>query len=215
MVQRGWSDEEIAQGLLARQPEALEKLIGRYSREVYYFIRLILGGVGTAQDAEECTNDLFIAAWQEIESYAPGRGTFRTWLIMRARYIALDRRRQLQRRQASVASWQEATSGWGTHESLRRPGEFGQGEARDVGMEALLEQSEQREELQRALEMLPTFDRHLVYLRYFKFATTEEIAAKTGLTKHAVETRLWRARKSLKEALEEHARERIQATRMV
>jgi RNA polymerase sigma factor (sigma-70 family) len=214
MVQSDWPDEEIPAGLLMQRPEALEALIARYSREVYYFIRLVLGGVGTPQDAEECTNDLFVAVWQEIESYAPSRGTFRTWLIMRARYIALDRRRQLQRSQANTSPWQDATlGGWPARESAYRPGAFGQGEARDAGMETLLEQSERREELERALAMLPEFDRHLVYLRYFQFATTEEIAAKTGLTKHAVDTRLWRARKSLKEALEERSGERVQPAR--
>jgi RNA polymerase sigma-70 factor (ECF subfamily) len=69
-------------------------------------------------------------------------------------------------------------------------------------MEHLIEQGERREELRMALAMLPELDRQLVYLRYFKFATTEELAAKTGLTRHAVDTRLWRARKNLREALE-------------
>jgi RNA polymerase sigma-70 factor (ECF subfamily) len=74
-------------------------------------------------------------------------------------------------------------------------------------MEHLLEQSEKREELYQALATLPELDRQLIYLRYFKFASTEELAAKTGLTRHAVDTRLWRARKSLREALKEHSYE--------
>jgi len=215
MVQRGWSDEEIAQGLLERRTEALEMLIARYSREVYYFIRLVLGGIGTPQDAEECTYDLFMAAWQEIESYAPDRGTFRTWLIMRARYIALDRRRQLQRRQAGTPIWRNGSLEWPVHEAGLAADELGRGESRDVSMETLLEQSERRDELRRALEILSELDRHLVYLRYFKYATTEEIMAETGLTRHAIDTRLWRARKSLKEALQERSRERMQSPRTV
>jgi RNA polymerase sigma factor (sigma-70 family) len=74
-------------------------------------------------------------------------------------------------------------------------------------MEHLIEQSERREELSLALAMLPELDRQLIYLRYFKFASTEELAAKTGLTRHAVDTRLWRARKKLLEALTERASE--------
>lgn len=74
-------------------------------------------------------------------------------------------------------------------------------------MEHLIEQSERREELRLALAMLPELDRQLIYLRYFKFASTEELAAKTGLTRTAVDTRLWRARKSLREALRERAHE--------
>ncbi|WP_322480781.1 sigma factor, partial [Thermogemmatispora sp.] len=99
MVRQDWSDEDLVQQLKERNPDALETLIARYSRELYYFIRLILNGVGVAQDAEECVNDLFVAAWQEIETFDASRGTLRTWLTMRAKYIALDRRRQLCRRQ--------------------------------------------------------------------------------------------------------------------
>ena len=92
-------DDVLHQGLLERNPRALEILIRRYSREMSYFVRLVLDASGTAQDAEECANDLFVAAWQDIGSYDPARGSLRTWLTMRAKYIALDRRRQITRRQ--------------------------------------------------------------------------------------------------------------------
>src|SRR5205807_10348618 len=99
MVRQDWSDDDLAQRLHERDPEALETLISRYSREIFYFIRVVLDGIGVTQDAEECVNDLFVAVWQEIDSFDPIRGTLRTWLTMRAKYIALDRRRQLCRRQ--------------------------------------------------------------------------------------------------------------------
>src|SRR5258708_18622542 len=95
MVRMDWSDEGLAQRLQQRDPDALETLISRYSREVYYFIRLVLDGVGVAQDAEECVNDLFVAVWQEIDTFDPERGTLRTCITMRALYIALGPRRQL------------------------------------------------------------------------------------------------------------------------
>src|SRR5450432_2689709 len=102
MVRHDWSDDDLARRLLERDPEALETLIFRYSREVFYFIRLVLDGVGVAQDAEECVNDLFVAVWQEIETFDMNRGALRTWMTMRAKYIALDRRRHLSRRQTHI-----------------------------------------------------------------------------------------------------------------
>src|SRR6516225_5988201 len=114
MVRLDWSDEDLAQRLQKRDPEALETLISRYSREVYYFIRLVLDGVGVAQDAEECVNDLFIAVWQEIDTFDLLRGTLRTWLTMRAKYIALDRRRQLCRRQAHSIQSADEDRQWNT-----------------------------------------------------------------------------------------------------
>ncbi|GCF11818.1 DNA-directed RNA polymerase sigma-70 factor [Dictyobacter arantiisoli] len=215
MVRHEWSDEDLAQRLQERNPEALETLISRYSREVFYFIRLVLDNVGVAQDAEECVNDLFVAVWQEIDTFDVVRGTLRTWLTMRAKYIALDRRRQLSRRQVHNVQSADEIRQWSSSDgSGSRKSSGYDFEARatlpphpEASMENLLEQSERREELRLALATLPELDRFLIYHRYFKFASTEELAAKTGLTRHAVDTRLWRARKSLREALKEHSHE--------
>jgi RNA polymerase sigma-70 factor (ECF subfamily) len=218
MVRQEWSDDDLVQRLHERDPEALETLISRYSREVFYFIRLVLDGIGVAQDAEECVNDLFVAVWQEIDSFDPGRGTLRTWLTMRAKYIALDRRRQLCRRQTHNLQSADESRQWASSDGGGGRKVFGgRGYNTDnrvtlpphpeSSMEYLLEQSERREELSLALATLPELDRYLIYQRYFKFASTEELAAKTGLTRHAVDTRLWRARKSLRETLKEHANE--------
>jgi RNA polymerase sigma-70 factor (ECF subfamily) len=209
MVQDDWPEDALYAGLVARDQQALEALIRRYAREITYFIRLLLNGVGTAQDAEECASDLFVTAWQEIESFTPTRGSLHTWLTMRAKYIALDRRRQLQRRQATVTSLDGETTV--NRNGDTRSGERHVAQLTDHNMEGILEQRERREELRAALEALPDLDRYLVYMRYFRLASTEEISVKTGLSRHAIDTRLWRARKTLRDALEEQTYERVRA----
>jgi len=214
MVRLDWSDEDLTKRLHERDPKALEALISKYSREIFYFIRLVLDGVGVAQDAEECVNDLFVTVWQEIDTFDSTRGTLRTWLTMRAKYIALDRRRQLCRCQThNVQSSDEMNGCHLAENNGNLPSSmwnYDLGRAAllshsDASMENLLEQSERREELRRALATLPELDRFLIYQRYFKFASTEELATKTGLTRHAIDTRLWRARKSLRDTLQGHA----------
>ncbi len=222
MVQDGWLDEsQLIQGLQARDDGILERLIAQYSHELFYFIRLILEGVGSIQDAEECVNDLFVAVWQDFGSFDPARGALRTWLTMRAKYIALDRRRHLMRRNPSgslvvsqLAEQAAAQERVGAEELRQQESVLHQ--RPDPSIESLLEQREQRAEVHRALERLPEVDRLLVYLRYFQLATIEEIAARTGLSKHAVDTRLWRVRKSLREALQEQVYDTpVKATRRV
>lgn len=60
--------------------------------------------------------------------------------------------------------------------------------------------SQQLEKLRIAWATLPDLDRYLLYQRYFKYASTEELATRTGLTRHMVDTRLWRARRSVRKA---------------
>ena len=209
MTEETWLDDQrLIHGLRARDYHSLEALIQHYSRELFYLACLILAGVGAAQDAEECLNDLFVAVWQEFDAFDPARGSLRTWLMMRAKYIALDCRRQLLRRQqddVSVVVLHEEYSLAQEQRSLESLSyqQKAYSQLTTAGVDVLLEQQERYEELRRALEQLPSFDRLLIYRRYFQFASIKEIAVYTGLTRHAVEARLWRARMVLREALQE------------
>jgi RNA polymerase sigma factor (sigma-70 family) len=209
-VHEEWTDEALYKGLVAREARALEALIRRYSREMSYFIRIVLEGVGTLQDAEECANDLFIAAWREIDSYDSARASLRTWLTMRAKYIALDKRRQVQRRHAGVISLDgERKKSSGESNGSEVPALY----LSDNSMEGLVEQQERREELDRALNELNALDRRLVLMRYFQLTPTEQICAETGLTRPAIDTRLWRARKVLRDTLGGYSHERVRPVR--
>jgi RNA polymerase sigma-70 factor (ECF subfamily) len=212
-VQDCWDDHALYQGLLAQDARALEALIGRYSRELTYFVRMVLAGVGTAQDAEECVADLFMTVWDEIEDFDASRGALGAWLSMRAKYLALDRRRHILRRMGLGGS--AAASGGSMRAA--HPADIaiclaaGDSEA---SVDSLIERRERQEELRRVLEELPELDRLLIYLRYFRLASTEEIATRTGLTRRAIDTRLWRTRRHLRvalEAFEEQAHGHIRA----
>ena len=211
MVHDDSPDDVLYQGLLERNPRALEILIRRYSREMSYFIRLVLDASGTSQDAEECANDLFVAAWQDIASYDPARGSLRTWLTMRAKYIALDRRRQITRRQQVAMMSLEGSEYSGNREGESLALDISAGASSEHSMEHLVEQRERHDELRQALAGLPELDRQLVYLRYFQLASTEDICQRTHLSRHAIDTRLWRARKALRDVLEERLHGRVRA----
>lgn len=204
-------DDALYRGVLERNQRALEALMRRYSREMSYFARVVLDTVGTPQDAEECASDLFVTVWREIDSYDPARGSLRTWLTMRTKFIALDRRRQIQRRQHLATTSLDAGDMAAGRGGDGRGGEPAAAHLADVSMEGLLEQRERREELREALESLSSLDLKLVYMRYFQLVSTEDICAATGLSRHAIDTRLWRARKALREALQEKTHEAVRA----
>jgi DNA-directed RNA polymerase specialized sigma24 family protein len=96
MIYDDWPEETLYQGLLNRDQASLAELIRLSSRELSHFIRDVLGNTATPQDLRECVRDVFVTVWQEIGSYDQTRESLRTWITMRAKYIALDRRRKAQ-----------------------------------------------------------------------------------------------------------------------
>lgn len=168
-------DRSIYRGLCRRDPEALETLIRLYSRSLLYTIRCILGGVGTTEDAEEVLGDLFALVWYEIDSYDPGRASLGTWIRMRAKYAALDRRRQLRRRLDSVPLLDGC---------MASPEKSGPDRA-------------ERWDLDEILGTLDREDFELVCRRYFLQDSLGEISAQLGLSVNAVRNRLWRIRRRL------------------
>ena len=169
-------DRSLYRRLRKRDPRALEELMQCYSRRLLDLIRRILGGLGTLQDAEEVLADTFCIAWYHIEEYDPQRASLATWIWMRAKYTALDRRRKIRRRRDTVPLLEER----------RPPG---------ASMEGL-DQAD-RWDLHWVLDSLPQLERELVYRRYFLQQTLGEIAEEVDLSVNAVRNRLWRTRKRL------------------
>ncbi|MBA3825518.1 MAG: sigma-70 family RNA polymerase sigma factor [Ktedonobacterales bacterium] len=214
MNQDEWSDAAIAAGLRRQDPTALEAIVVRYSREIFYFIRMVLSNVGALQDVEECVNDLFVSVWQESAAFDATRGSFRTWLTMRAKYLALDRRRHLLRRQVATVDLASFDGDADRVDQLSERSDHGERWRSQEpwaadSLDAVVERREEHARLHQALARLPELDRQLMYLRYFRLKSTEDIAAQTGLSKHAIDTRLWRVRKQLKVTLWEPSHGRV------
>lgn len=177
------TDEEILLGLRRRDPTALAALFDAFVDPVYRLVCRILDGAGSPQDAEESTNDVFQAAWEQIGQFDPARAPLRTWLLMLAKYVALKRRRKLRPPAGDDLSLEQEP-----------PGAEGQPEAE-------LARAEERRTIQAALDELPPVDKQLVYRRYFLGERVDRLAEALGLSRQAADNRLWRARKSLRARL--------------
>ncbi|MDW7684597.1 MAG: sigma-70 family RNA polymerase sigma factor [Bacillota bacterium] len=166
-------------------------LMEKYTSPIHMLISRILAGVGTAQDTEECCSDVFVTAWEQAGRYNANRAPLKTWLLMIARYRALDRRKTLLKQSNLNAA--------------------------DVELETLpdgadtpelhLIHAEERSSVLHALEELKPLDKELVYRRYFLFEPVNKMAKELGLTRQAADNRLWRARKMLREHISENLKE--------
>src|SRR6266581_2961294 len=84
------SEQMLVQQLLAGDERAIRNLYGRFGRPVYTLgLRLL----GSAEAAEELTQDVFLAAWRKAARFDPARGRLSTWLMAIAHNMAVDRLR--------------------------------------------------------------------------------------------------------------------------
>lgn len=181
-------DQHLADALRRRLPSALEQLMGKYGNVVYGLVSRIMAGVGRTEDVEECVSDVFLAVWKRIDEYDMAKGSLRTWLLILAKYSALDVRRKMLRRPGGEPFEGCATAG-----------------ARSV--EETVISKEASAEMIALVNALPEPDRTIFYRRYFYYESLEQISKGLRMTGKAVENRLYRMRKMFKAMLGEGRQE--------
>jgi RNA polymerase sigma factor (sigma-70 family) len=154
---------------------SFERLYRRHLPEVY---RYVLRDVGNRADAEEVTQNAFLDAYRALgRGHTPEKP--RAWLFGIAKNATRRRYRTLSRRPHEV--------------------ELGH----DL-MESVAEaERPQLEELRAAVSSLPSTHQQVLFLREIEGLSYAEIANRMDLSHAAVETLLFRARRSLRGRLEE------------
>jgi RNA polymerase sigma factor (sigma-70 family) len=164
-----------AVALRSSSPERMcEALYRRHAKDVY---RYTLGLLDRPADAEDATQTTFLNAYRALERGERPRNT-RTWLNA----IALNVCREYYRR------------------ARRRPNEVSLEE--DLGELVLDPPALAIGDVIRGLRQLPFNQRAALVMREFEGRSLTEIAAELELSSSAVETLLFRARRSLREQLD-------------
>ena len=172
-------DVQLVQALQARQNGAMEQFQTAYTPLLRYIIAPILAD---ERDREECLSDVLLRVWDSISTFDPKRAALTTWLTHLARNAALNRRRSNERRRDS-GSLEETVP-----------------DTADGPEQALLK-AETAQAMWAAVERLGRKDRELFLRKYYYYQPTAQIAAESGLTVRAVEGKLYRIRKHLREEL--------------
>jgi RNA polymerase sigma-70 factor, ECF subfamily len=166
-------DAQVADWLqrgLQGDEAACAALYERFSPAVQ---RLCLGLLGSADDAEEVTQDSFVYALRNLARYDPAKSAFSSWLYT----IALSRCRNKRRRK-----WLAAL-----------PLELLGAEPRTAGdrqVEATLARRGVRDQLWSALQALPPHLREAVALRYVAEMRYKEIGQAVGCNPKTAESRV-------------------------
>ena len=175
------SDEQVVERVLAGDTSLFEILMRRYNQRLF---RVSRGILTDDAEAEDVVQDAWVRAYRELAGFR-GEARFSTWLTRIACHEALARARK-RRRLVSI-------DGGGPPEP---PTE-------DRSPERELENRELQAVLRDAVEVLPDPLRAVFCLRDIEGLSTEETADALGLTIENVRVRLHRARRSLRQSLDE------------
>lgn len=82
--------DKLVQQFKNKDPQAFETLYEMYHKNVS---GIVFNIVRDQEVAEEVTQDVFIKAWNNSESYSAKKGRFFTWILNIARNAAIDKTR--------------------------------------------------------------------------------------------------------------------------
>src|SRR4051794_20240280 len=165
-----------AESMIAAR-RSLDELYRSHAAEVYRYAYAVLGN---HSDAEDVTQTTFVNALRALERGERPRKPS-NWLITITHNVMLQRFRQQQVRPTEVEL------------------------IREVAQEPAESERPSMEELVRALQRIPQGQREALVLRELEGRSYDEIAQTLDLTKSALETLLFRARRSLADELENAA----------
>ncbi len=168
---------------IAGNEDAITMLVRQYEGSIF---RLALSIVGNATEANEITQDTFIAALRALPAYEEQK-SFKAWLFTIAVNQSrshLRKRKALERLKASLTT-------------LFRV-EF----QKQILPEEMVIQNEKEAALWNSLHQMDEKHRIVVVLRYFHELSMTEISEVLGIREGTIHSRLHNAREKLKTALE-------------
>lgn len=95
-------DDEIVASLLNNNSIALKHLINKYGRLLYGVLIKILNRPYESPEVEECFNDVLMTIWRTIQNYEKEKGEFKSYIVVIAKYKAIDYKRKLKNREAEM-----------------------------------------------------------------------------------------------------------------
>jgi len=178
---------------VAGDAAAWEEIVQRYHRRIY---NLCYRFAGSAGDAQDLTQEVFIRMYRTLNSYDVGRGAFMTWITTLTRNLLVDHFRKTKNDRLTDSL--DATAS--DHEDAMPLGERipDGGPAPDSGVQS----RETKETVHQALQKLSPELREAVILRDLQDMDYREIATVLKVPEGTVKSRINRGRAELARLLQ-------------
>lgn len=175
------SDAELVAAAAGGSAEAFRALYRSYVRPVYWIAH---GLVGNPQDAEEVTQETFLAAWRKLPGMELAGESVLPWLATICRFQSANRIRRQQRDRAHTAAAAEETL------------------ASTVNVEDQVLTSHMVEKILREVGTLNALDQQIFRLCAAEGYAYQAAADQLGVSHSVVRNRLSRIRTQLRSAIE-------------
>ena len=178
---------------IAGDAVAWEEIVQRYNRRIY---NLCYRFAGTADDAQDLTQEVFIKMYRTLNSYDVERGAFMTWMTTLTRNLLVDHFRK-SKQDRMTDSLDTPLS---EHEDAVPLSDQIQDKA--LPPDARVKSRETREAVHHALQKLSPELREAVILRDLQDMDYREIAAVLKVPEGTVKSRINRGRAELARLLQ-------------
>lgn len=175
------NDERTILAIRKREADAINEVIKKYSKLLWSVSGAILNNIGATQDVEECVADTFIYLWEHPDKYDPGRGRLKTWLSIVARTQAVNRCREIAKRNTVPLEETDFINHIGIVDDILK--------------------EETRRTLLAAINALGEPDREILIRRYYYEQKPKEIALALDMSVKQIDNRLYQTKLKLREVL--------------
>lgn len=177
-------DKKIIKLLQKKDEKGLSAFSEKYEKLLTYIATGILGN--NKEDVEECVNDTYLKVWNHIDEFDLDKASLKTYSSVIVRNTAINRLRKISKMKGT-AQKEELTDIVADYVDYRQ------------NVEAKMVQKENMEALQSVIRNLKKKDREMVLRRYYYFQSSKEIAFYMGMSINAVDSKLSRLRKQMKQ----------------
>jgi RNA polymerase sigma-70 factor (ECF subfamily) len=178
------TDEQLVELVRAGDREAFEALYRKFFPRIYRFVRKRMGN---RSDVEETVQEIFIAAFSSLGAYR-GEAPFGAWVYGLARRTIANR---FKRKRAETVPWSDTDAALGDAAAGVRD------DANAPDPHAAYERNERLAQLETAARQLSPSQWEYFRLHHLEHVPIEDIARRGGLSRDAVKSHLYRARKLL------------------
>lgn len=181
------TDSSLLERCRASDDAAFSEVVTRYKAKLYNYVYRM---TGSADDAEDLTQEVFIRMYTSIDSFR-GQSSLNTWLFRIAGNLCIDRFRRTKNRNPAFSLDEPLGDDTGTQEVADET----------YAPHRLLENVEMAEQIQAALAKLPDKLRTTLLLHDIEGLPYEEVAEIAGCPLGTVKSRLFNARMQLRQHL--------------